>query len=220
MLPREKLQQYGADTLSEDELLAIIIGYGTKDENVFELSKKIINGIEKISDLKNMDYEELIKIKGIKKAKATKIIASIELAKRIFRYIPKNLKFDNPKLTYEHLKFDFFGKAQEEFMVLFLDKHLQLIKKKVFAVGNSNFISIDIKEIMKYGIKLGAESMILVHNHPSDSLKPSSADIETTNKILEAAKFLDIVVIDHVIIGQSGYYSFMEHHKLNPDFIY
>ena len=73
---------------------------------------------------------------------------------------------------------------------------------------------------MKYGIKLGAESIILVHNHPSDSLKPSSADIETTNKILEAAKFLDIVVIDHVIIGQSGYYSFMEHHKLNPDFIY
>ena len=215
MLPREKLQQHGAETLSEDELLAIILGTGGKDENVFDLSKRILSQIENVANLKNLEYEELITIKGIKKAKATKIIASIELAKRIFKYNPKEIRLNTSKDTFEYLKYDFYGKKQEEFMVLFLDKRMRLIKKKMFALGNGNMICVDVKEIMKHALKLSAECLIIVHNHPSNYLKPSEEDIECTKKIDNAAKLLDIVLIDHVIMGQDGYYSFIEHHKLS-----
>lgn len=219
MLPREKLQTYGAESLSDDELLAILLGTGGKNEDVFTLSKKILAGFNHISELKKLEYEELIKIKGIKNAKATKIIASIELAKRIFKYQADVVAFDSPKDTFEYLKYDFYGKNQEEFMVLYLNKRMRLIKKKVFAIGNGNMIAVDIKEIMSYAVKVGAENLIIVHNHPSNYLQPSKADIECTIKIDKAAQLLDLVLIDHIIIGQDGYYSFIENHTFKAKLI-
>ena len=120
MLPREKLIKYGPQVLDESELLAIILGVGSKDEDVFILSKRILESLNNISDILEITYEELTMIKGIKEAKATKILASIEFAKRIFSYQSNKIKLDNPKDIYSLLRFDFIDKMHEEFFVLFL----------------------------------------------------------------------------------------------------
>ena len=214
MLPREKLIKYGAEYLAEYELLAIILGVGSSSENVFDLAKNIIENYSSIKDLLDISYEELIKIKGIKKAKATKIIASIEFAKRIFEYNPPKKKLDNPNTIYSFMRFDLENKAHEEFFVLYLDKRCRLIKKEMIAKGSDDILVFEIKEIFKRALKYDSSNIILVHNHPSGSLKPSVSDIETTKKAILAGESLQINIIDHVIISSEGYYSFLENHNL------
>lgn len=215
MLPREKLIKYGAEYLAEYELLAIILGVGSNSENVFELAKRIIDSYSNIKELLNLTYEELIAIKGIKQAKATKIIASIEFAKRIFEYKPSKVKLDNPKLIYSFMRFELENKTHEEFFVLYLDKRLRVIKKELLAKGGDDILMFEIKEIFKGALKTNSSNIILVHNHPSGSLHPSHSDIETTKKAIEAAKCLDITIVDHVIISSEGYYSFLENHIID-----
>ena len=212
MLPREKLIKYGPQVLDESELLAIILGVGSKDEDVFILSKRILEGLNNISDILEITYEELTMIKGIKEAKATKILASIEFAKRIFSYQSNKIKLDNPKDIYSLLRFDFIDKMHEEFFVLFLDKRLRLIRKEVIAIGEGNVVSIDIKKILKKALKYNALNLVLAHNHPSGSKTPSENDVITTKRLIDAANTIEIKVIDHLICTNSGYYSFLEEH--------
>ena len=212
MLPREKLIKYGANTLAEYELLAIILGVGSGDENVFELSKNILSKHNNLKELLDLSYEELIKYKGIKEAKATKIIASIEFAKRIFQYKPEKIKLDNPEVIYSLMSFDLADKTYEEFFVLYLDKRLRLLKKVKIATGDSDYLSLNIKDIFKVAIKTDSPNIILVHNHPNGTLQPSKSDITTTKAIIKSAMCLDINVVDHLIITSNGYYSFMENH--------
>ena len=214
MLPREKLIKYGAKYLAEYELLAIILGVGSSQENVFDLAKKIIDSCSNIKDLLNLTYEELTKIKGIKQAKATKIIASIEFAKRIFEYKPSIVKLDNPNTIYSFMRLEFENKTHEEFFVLYLDKRLRLIKKELLAIGSDDILIFEIKEIFKLALKLNSSNIILVHNHPSGSLKPSHSDLETTCEVARLGKNLDITLIDHMIISSEGYYSFLENHNI------
>ena len=214
MLPREKLIKYGSQNLAEYELLAIILGVGSSSENVFELSKRIIDSFDNLKELLDLTYEELIKIKGIKQAKATKIIASIEFAKRIFEYKPAKKKLANPYQIYSFMRYELESKAHEEFFVLYLDKRLRLIKKILLSKGGIDALSIETMEIFKYAIKLESSNIGLIHNHPHGSLNPSESDIETTNEILNIANNLQICVIDHLIISEQGYYSFLENHKL------
>ena len=214
MLPREKLIKYGAQTLAEYELLAIILGVGSSDENVFELSKKILNSYSNIKELLDVTYLELIKIKGIKQAKATKIIASIEFAKRIFEYKPSKVKFDNPETIYSLMRLELENKTHEEFFVFYLDKGLRLIKKELIAIGTTDTILYDIKKIFQFALKYNSSNLILVHNHPSGSLHPSESDLLATQKIIKAAESLDINILDHIIISNDGFYSFLSEHKL------
>ena len=214
MLPREKLIKYGAKYLAEYELLAIILGVGSSDENVFDLAKKIIDGCTNIKELLDLTYEELIKIKGIKQAKATKIIASIEFAKRIFEYRPANIKLDNPQTIYSFMRLELENKTHEEFFVLYLDKRLRLIKKELLAIGSDDILIFEVKEIFKKALKLNSSNIILVHNHPSGSLTPSGSDLQTTNEVVKIGKNLEITLIDHVIISNEGYYSFLENHNI------
>ena len=214
MLPREKLIKYGSQNLAEYELLAIILGVGSSSENVFELSKRIIDSFDNLKELLDLTYEELIKIKGIKQAKATKIIASIEFAKRIFEYKPAKQKLANPYQIYSFMRYELECKAHEEFFVLYLDKRLRLIKKILLAKGGIDVLSIETMEIFKYAIKLESSNIVLIHNHPHGTLNPSDSDIDTTNIILNIANNLQICVIDHLIISEQGYYSFLENHKL------
>ena len=215
MLPREKLIKYGAEYLTEYELLAIILGVGSSSENVFDLAKKILNDYSSIKNLLELSYEELIKIKGIKMAKATKIIASIEFAKRIFEYKPPKLKFDNPNSIYSFMRLELENKTHEEFFVLYLDRRFNLIKKDILTVGTEDMVIFDIKEVFKRALKYGSSNIVLIHNHPSGSLKPSQSDIDATNKAIVAGNSLEINVIDHVIISNEGYYSFLENHKMD-----
>ena len=212
MLPREKLIKYGPTRLEEYELLSIILGVGSKDEDVFLLSKRILESLNNIKDILDITYEELISVKGIKCAKATKILASIEFAKRIFSYNSEPLRLDNPTDIYSLLQFDFLGKMHEEFFVLFLDKRLRLIKKEVMAIGAENIIHLDFKKILKTAIKCNASNLVLAHNHPNGSIKPSESDIETTKKLKEAALLVEINIIDHLIIAKNNYYSFLKEH--------
>ncbi len=214
MLPREKMIIYGAQNLTESELLAIILGVGSSSENVFELANKIISECDNLKELLDITYEELIKIKGIKQAKATKVIASIEFAKRIFEYKPVKQKLDNPHSIYSFMHLELENKNHEEFFVLYLDKRLRLIKKVLLAKGGMDVLGFAIKDIFKYAVKFDSNNLILIHNHPSGTLRPSDSDIETTNKIVLAAKNLEICVIDHLIISEEGYYSFLENHKI------
>lgn len=206
--------KFGVNNLTEYELLAIILGVGSSEENVFNLSKRILNNYENLKQLLEVTYEELIKIKGIKQAKATKIIASIEFAKRIFEYNPVKQKLDNPKTIYSLMRFDLEGKMHEEFFVLFLDNRLKLIKKKMIAKGNENILGFDVKNILKDALKIGSSNLVLIHNHPSGNPYPSTADIESTKAIIKACEAVDISVVDHLIIGTNNYYSFLENHKI------
>ena len=215
MLPREKLIKYGANTLAEYELLAIILGVGSSNENVFELAKKIIDAHPNIKDILDLTYFELIKIKGIKQAKATKIIASIEFAKRIFEYKPAKEKLDTPEDIYSFMRFELENKKHEEFFVLYLDKRLKLIKKELISIGTEDTLLFDIKKIFKNAFKCDCNNLVLIHNHPSGTLFPSESDIATTKNIMSAGKSLDINVVDHIIITSNGFYSFAKEHKID-----
>lgn len=215
MLPREKLIKYGVSSLEEYELLSIILGVGTNDENVFELSQRILNNLDSIKSLLDLSYEELIKIKGIKSAKATKIIASIELAKRIFQYQPEKIKLDNPKEIFSLLQYEFLDKNQEYLIVLYLDKNIRLKKKNLISIGGDDFVTVDVKEILRQAIRVASSNIVLVHNHPSGSLKPSEADIIATKKIICSANLCDVNVLDHIIIAGNKYFSFLEKGLIN-----
>lgn len=215
MLPREKLIKYGANTLSEHELLAIILGVGSSSENVFDLSMKIMDKYSNLKELLSLTYEELIKVKGIKKAKATKIIASIEFAKRIFEYKEDKIRFDNPSTIYSFMRYELENLAHEEFFVLYLDKRLRLIKKVLLAKGSINKVGLNIGTIFKNAFKFDSSYIVLLHNHPSGNFKPSESDNLTTKTILEISKQMDIFLLDHIIIGEDGYYSYLENHKIS-----
>lgn len=214
MLAREKLIKYGANALAEYELLAIILGVGSSSENVFDLSMRLIKKYSNLPDLLSLTYEELIKIKGIKKAKATKILASIEFAKRIFEYKDEKVRFDNPKTIYSFMRYEVENLAHEEFFVLYLDKRLRLIKKLLLAKGSVSQVGINNKEIFKNAFKLDSSYIVLIHNHPSGSFLPSEADDIVTNCILDISKQMGIYLIDHMIISSDGYYSYLENHKI------
>ena len=212
MLPREKMIKYGAKTLAEYELLAIILGSGNKSDNVFNLAKKIIESVDNIKELLDLSYEELIAIKGIKMAKATKIIASIEFAKRIFEYKPNKLKLLSPQQIYSLMRFELENKKYEEFFVLYLDKRYRLIKKMCISSGSDIRVGIDVKTVLKQAVILKSNNIVLLHNHPSGTLEASDSDVLTTKFIIDAAKTLEVNVIDHIIISIEGYYSFKENH--------
>lgn len=214
MLAREKLIKYGANALAEYELLAIILGVGSSGENVFDLSMKLIKKYSNLSDLLSLTYEELIKVKGIKKAKATKILASIEFAKRIFEYKDEKVKFDDPKTIYSFMRYEVENLAHEEFFVLYLDKRLRLIKKMMLARGSVSKVGINNKDIFKNAFKLDSSYIVLIHNHPSGLCCPSEADDIVTNCVLEVSKQMGIYLIDHMIISGDGYYSYLENHKI------
>ena len=213
MLPREKLIKYGANNLLEYELLAIILGVGSSGENVFELSKKILDNYPNLKQLLSITYEELIDIKGEKQAKATKILASIEFAKRIFEYNPNYLTLDNPNTIHSLMRYELEGKSHEEFFVLYLDNNLRLIKKEMISKGGGFIVTFEVKDIFKTAIKLNCSNIVMVHNHPSGNLEPSESDIKATIKVMEAGNKLDITLIDHIIISGNRYYSIMENHK-------
>ena len=214
MLPRERLKQYGVDTLSIDDLLAIIIGSGSKDNNVFALASKIVNDNDPY-DMLDLTYEELLKIKGIKEAKACKIIASIELAKRIFNYKrPDMVKLKDATSVYNYLKSYFLGKKQEEFLALYFDNQLKLIKRRTIGLGTSDSVTYQVGEILKYAFKYDSSFLIVAHNHPSGILLPSKFDDLVTKRLQQEMKRFDVVLLDHLIIGDSGYYSFASEHKI------
>lgn len=211
--PYEKLETYGADKLSNAELLAIIIRNGTKEETSIMLAQKLLKlKVEKnnLSFMQDISIEELRKIKGIGRVKAIQIKAMCELTKRMLRPINfEKIKIRNTKDVADLLMNELRYEKVEKAKLLLLDIKQRLLKIVDISVGGSNFASIEPKELLLEAIKTQASRIILVHNHPSGDTTPSSADYLVTDRIYEAADLIGIELIDHVIIGEGTYESVM-----------
>ena len=207
--PRERMEKQGCVVLSDAELLAIILQKGSKEENVVDMSNRLISkyGIDKLS---SCSMQELQEIKGIGKAKASQILALFEFNKRhnLSKANGKAITCANDVFSYVSPKLS--GLDKECFMVLHLNSKNKVIKDEIISIGILNASIIHPREVFKSAIKESANSIILVHNHPSGDSEPSIEDKEITERLMEAGELLDIKVLDHVIIGKNNYYSFKE----------
>lgn len=208
--PREKMKASGASSLSNCELLSILLRTGNKSESVEELSNRLVKEMGNISKLANSSINTLTKIKGIGICKAATILAAIELGKRTLKKSNKNINLSNTKKIFEYYKNDFIGETKERFFVLLFDQKMHLIEKEELYKGTIKGLMISPGEVFKNAIKENATSIIIMHNHPSGDPTPSRADEELTMRIIESGKILDIEVLDHIIISPEKYYSFFE----------
>ena len=210
--PRYKMKHNGRHTLSDSELLALLIGSGSQDMSAVDVSKQIVSSVRgDLDDLARLSIRDLMKFKGIGEAKAITIAAALELGRR------RNGAGRHHKITirssqnaYEVLAPKLMDKANEEFWVLFLDRANQVLANVCLSVGGVSGTYVDPKIIFSKAVELLASSIILCHNHPSGQLKPSTEDIRLTKKIQEAGKVLDISVFDHIIVANQRYFSFAD----------
>ena len=209
--PREKAIDIGIESLSSIELMAILLRCGTKRKSVLELSSEVLKYFESIEELKDVTIEELVKIDGIGIAKATTILAAIELGKRLAsKKLTKN-KLVTPVDVYLEFSPLVNGLKQEHLYAVYLDTKGFLIQRKLISIGNINSALMDAKMILKWAYKLSATAIILIHNHPSGDPRPSMQDIEATKNLVKITKELGFILLDHIIIG-NDYYSMKMHH--------
>lgn len=210
--PREKLVAKGKSSLSDSELIAILIGSGNKNESAVDLSKKILQSVNNnLIELSKLSINELIKFNGIGEAKAISIIAALELGsrRRESSVINKN-KINSSKDVFELFASNFSSTSYEEFWILMLNRANHIIKKINISEGGVSETIVDAKKIFSIALENKATSIVLCHNHPSGNIQPCEADIKLTKKLKEAGKTLDILVVDHIIIGIEKYYSFAD----------
>lgn len=210
--PREKLLQKGKQQLNNAELLAILIGSGNKQLSAVELSQQILNDVQDdISLLGKQSVIDLQRFKGIGQAKAISIVAALELGRRRqAENLPQKQKISSSKDVYQLFVAALADLYHEEFWVVFLNHRNGIIGKEKISTGGLSATVVDVRIVLKKALQKLASGIILVHNHPSGSLMASQADKQLTNKLKEAAKLLDISLLDHVIVADTGYYSFAD----------
>ena len=207
--PREKALINGIESLNDSELLAIIIKCGIKGESALEIANKILVKEGGLKQLLKSDIHSLMKIKGIKKAKAIEISAVIELMKRVSKQEKeKLLSIRSSDDVYLLVKEELENEKQECFMVVFLNVRLHVIKKEIIFKGGDSQSLVDINLVLKKAILYGVKKIICIHNHPSGDPTPSKEDVELTIKIKKQAGFFNIQLIDHIIIGENSFFSF------------
>ncbi|MBQ3021380.1 MAG: DNA repair protein RadC [Bacilli bacterium] len=210
-LPRERLLNVGETNLTNEELLSIILRTGTKNNSVKEVSMNILSNIDNINELNNIDIYELSKIKGVGLVKAITIKASIELGKRVNNLEIKNLmKLNNSDIVHDTFKSLFIGLKQERLLAIYLDNKKRLINYKVITIGTKDETLFHPRDIIYNAIKCNASGIIIIHNHPSLDIKPSNADINMTNKLIESCNIVGIPLLDHLITNTKNYYSFFK----------
>lgn len=210
--PREKMEMKGAKALSGLELLAVLLGSGIKGKDVFEVAKDILKLAQ--NDFDNISLEKLKDIEGVGLAKACQIIAAIEFSKRFL--IKDGVKVKNTEDVVK-LAGELRDKKQEYFLSLTLDGASNLIQKRTVFIGTLNHSIVHPREVFADAISDRAAGIIFVHNHPSTDVEPSKEDIAITNRLLEVGKIVGIDVIDHVIIGKVGHFSFQAEGMLNKE---
>jgi len=210
--PREKLLLKGKESLSKAELLAILIGSGSKEESAVDLSKRILNTVKyNLHKLGRLSVSDLCQFHGVGKAKAVTIITALELGRRRLLESAEEQK----KITCSRDIFHLFSPLlsdliEEQFWVLYLDHRLQVLQQKMISSGGFTQTLVDIRKIFKYALEANATHIILAHNHPTGNLNPSEADKCVTQKIQNAGKIMDIKLLDHLIIAQNDYMSFAD----------
>ena len=207
--PRERLIKHGVKALSLSELFSIILSTGSKKNSITELSSKIVNFISAEKN-KNYSLQDLIEIDGVGIVKATKIIASLEVARRINQDEEKKAKIKSSNDVFKNLKYDYFNLNQEHVIILSLSTSNKIISKDVIFKGSLNQSIIHPREIFKTAISNGACSIVISHNHPSGNIQPSKEDVEITKNLVSIGKTMGIPVLDHVIIAKNNYFSFKD----------
>lgn len=209
--PRERLVRQGAQSLSNQELIAILLRTGTKEESVLALANRVLNYFEKLHELKHATIEEIISIKGIGEAKAVQLLAAVELGRRLAqKQVESRFTIRSPQDAATFLMPDMSSLQQEHFVALFLNVKNQVLHKQTIFIGSLNSSIVHPREIFREAVKRSTASIICAHNHPSGNPTPSPEDIEVTKRLQEAGYIIGIEVIDHVIIGDHQFISLKE----------
>ena len=210
--PREKLLHKGRTVLSDAELIAILIGSGSKEESAVELSKRILASADNnLNELGKLSIKQLMQFKGIGEAKAISIAAALEIGRRRRGDgVEKIKKVTSSRDAFELLQPILGELPHEEFWIVYLNNSNKILFKEQLSKGGITGTLVDVRLVMKKALEQGAVGLILAHNHPSGALKPSQADKQLTKKLKSAAEVLDVKVLDHLIITQTTYYSFAD----------
>lgn len=210
--PREKLILKGKNALSDAELLAIILGSGTRKKSAVELAKDLLIGSKNnLQSFSKLSLHDLKKFDGIGEAKAVGILAALELGRRRKESENnKKIKIISSKQIYDHMSSYLSDLQHEEFYAVFLNRANEIVKTKQISIGGLSGTVADGKVIFKAALEEGAHGIILIHNHPSGQLKPSDADKALTKKMVEFGRYIDLPILDHLIFTDNGYFSFAD----------
>ena len=206
--PRERLITHGPARLSEAELIAIILGSGIPGENVIDLARRVVDEQGKLSGLARADVKSLKKVKGLGDAKATQLVAAIELGRRVQLVTPSDRELVNsPEAVFGYLGPRLVGESRERLFVLSLDTKGRLLGSHNEVEGGVSAVRARPAEVFRDPVVLEATSVILAHNHPSGDPRPSAQDVGVTEELIKAGKLLDIEVLDHIVIGLNSFVS-------------
>lgn len=210
--PREKLLHKGRAALSDAELVAILIGSGSRNESAVELCKRILASVDNnLNELGKLSIPQLMAFKGIGEAKAISIAAALELGRRRRgEEALEKKKISSSASVFEMMQPIVGELAHEEFWIIFLNNSNKVLQKQQLSKGGITGTLVDVRLVLKTALEVGATGLILVHNHPSGTLKPSEADKQLTKKLKTASESLDIKVLDHVIVTENAYFSFAD----------
>ena len=211
MLPRERLRDLGAEHLSKQELLSILLRTGTKATPVLEVANQILKNLDSLADFQHLSLQELQQINGIGYVKSIEIKAMIELAKRISKaeYIQKERIMSSERLA-RKMMLELSDQKQEHLVAIYLDTQNRIIEQRTIFIGSVRRSIAEPREILYYACKNMATSVIIVHNHPSGSPEPSENDLRFTQKMKRSCEDIGIICLDHIVIGKYQYYSFRE----------
>lgn len=210
--PRERLVHYGVDALSNIELLAIILGSGTKGQSVLHLAENLLAHFGSLTNLLDASIVQLKRVKGIGDAKAIELKAVFALARRLLMQEQKEkVKIKSAKEAYMAFRDLFLGEKKEHLAVLLLDAKMVKIHREVIGIGILNEVLLHPREVFYPAIQYNAHSLIIAHNHPSGDPTPSSADLKLTKTLFECSKVLDIPLLDHLIIAGDRYTSLQKY---------
>lgn len=210
--PRERLVKYGAENLSCEDLIAIILKTGTKDYSSKYLASKILKLVKNVSDLKDLTLNKLMNVNGIGAVKAIDFLAALELGKRVYlnNTFDNNTKFNNVEIIYKYFYDILKSEKQECFYAVYLNQHKKLINKKLLFKGTLNKSLVHPREIFKEAYLNSAAYIICIHNHPSGNVTPSNEDVIITDNLCNIGLMQGIPILDHIIIGNNDYFSFYE----------
>lgn len=211
LLPRERLAKEGVEALSNQELLAILLRTGTRQASVFEIAQKVLSNLSSLTDLKKMTLQELQSLSGIGRVKAIELQAMIELGHRIHKHETLEMEsiLSSQKLA-KKMQQELGHKKQEHLVALYLNTQNQIIHQQTIFIGSATRSIAEPREILHYAIKHMATSLILVHNHPSGAVAPSRNDDHVTKLVKDACDMMGIVLLDHLIVSHSSYFSYRE----------
>lgn len=213
--PREKALRYGLESLSDLELVALILQSGNKNRSVFEIASDVLKESEGLSKLMAMHVNTLMQIQGIREVKALQLLASVELSKRVIKSKVYHAPILKPEDVIEWFKFEYGTMSQECFIALYLDTKSKLISHRVLFKGTLNESVVHPREVFKEAFLQNANSVLIAHNHPSGDCTPSKADFEVTYKMVHVAMTMGVCLVDHIIVCKNQYYSFKEHKYLD-----